>query len=35
MPDNKKAPAFGENGILVKGEGEMIHVGDELTANKS
>jgi hypothetical protein len=30
MPDNKKAPAVGENAILVKGEGEIITVGDLL-----
>ncbi|MFT5116766.1 MAG: hypothetical protein ACI9NY_000289 [Kiritimatiellia bacterium] len=34
MPDNKKAPAFGENAILVKGEGEIITVGDLLDVRR-
>ena len=29
MPDNPKAPAFGENAILVNGQGEKIQLGDE------
>jgi uncharacterized protein YcbX len=28
MPDNPKAPAFGENAILTSGDGAIIHVGD-------
>ncbi|MGS2718457.1 MOSC domain-containing protein [Eionea flava] len=28
MPDNPKAPAFGENAILLQGDGEVIRVGD-------
>lgn len=31
MPDNAKAPAFGENAILTKGEGKQIQLGDTLT----
>ncbi len=34
MPDNKKAPAFGENGILESSENALIRVGDQLTASK-
>ena len=30
MPDNDKAPAFGENAILTNGEGKSIKVGDLL-----
>jgi uncharacterized protein YcbX len=30
MPDNPKAPAFGENAILLKGNGQTIRVGDVL-----
>jgi uncharacterized protein YcbX len=30
MPDNAKAPAFGENAILLKGNGQTIRVGDAL-----
>ena len=30
MPENAKAPAFGENAILSRGEGKKIRVGDQL-----
>lgn len=30
MPDNNKAPAFGENTIVTKGIGELVSVGDQL-----
>ena len=30
MPNNPKAPAFGENGILDRGDNNMIHVGDKV-----
>jgi uncharacterized protein YcbX len=30
MPDNKKAPAFGENAIVTRGLGARVHVGDRL-----
>ncbi|MFT6968456.1 MAG: hypothetical protein ACJA1S_001173 [Cellvibrionaceae bacterium] len=30
MPDNKKAPAFGENTIVTQGIGERVSVGDRL-----
>jgi uncharacterized protein YcbX len=30
MPDNKKAPAFGENTIITKGIGNIISIGDLL-----
>ncbi len=33
MPNNPKAPAFGENAILVHGEGHSISIGDTLTIN--
>jgi uncharacterized protein YcbX len=33
MPDNPKAPAFGENAILISGEGQAISVGDKLTVS--
>lgn len=32
MPNNPKAPAFGENAILQRGDQSTIHVGDVLTA---
>lgn len=32
MPDNPKAPAFGENAILLTGEGKTITIGDTLVA---
>lgn len=32
MPDNAKAPAFGENAIIINGENQDITVGDTLTA---
>lgn len=35
MPDNPKAPAFGENAILSDGEGNTISVGDTLTVSQS
>lgn len=31
MPDNPKAPAFGENAILLRGENTRIRVGDNLS----
>lgn len=34
MPDQPKAPAFGENAILTKGADQIIKVGDSLTAIK-
>lgn len=35
MPDSPKAPAFGENAILISGQGKRICVGDTVeTANK-
>lgn len=30
MPENPKAPAFGENAILLKGKNQTIQVGDQL-----
>jgi uncharacterized protein YcbX len=33
MPDNPKAPAFGENAILSEGENSIIRVGDLLLEN--
>jgi uncharacterized protein YcbX len=33
MSDNPKAPAFGENAILLTGENNIIHVGDKLSVN--
>jgi len=33
MPSNSKAPAFGENAILLQGENTTIRVGDKLTAS--
>ena len=30
MPDNKEAPAFGENTIVTQGIGERVSVGDRL-----
>ncbi len=33
MPDNNKAPAFGENAILNLGENQIIRIGDVLTAS--
>lgn len=33
MPDNPKAPAFGENAILITGENQKITIGDQLTVN--
>ncbi len=33
MPENSKAPAFGENAILTSGESEYIRVGDKLEAS--
>jgi len=30
MPENSKAPAFGENAILLKGKNQTIQVGDQL-----
>ncbi len=35
MPNKAKAPAFGENAILIKGHGQTIRVGDNLTAEYS
>ncbi len=35
MPNNAKAPAFGENAILVKGDGQVIRVGDRLLATNT
>ena len=34
MPDNKKAPAFGENTIVVQGIGKQVHVGDLLKCSQ-
>lgn len=34
MPENPKAPAFGENAVLLKGEGETIRVGDVISVHK-
>ncbi len=34
MPDNEKAPAFGENGILESGENTSIRIGDQLILEK-
>ncbi len=31
MPDNTKAPAFGENAILTRGDGQTIAIGDRLS----
>ena len=33
MPDNPKAPAFGENAILLTGENNIIRVGDKLNVS--
>jgi len=30
MPENPKAPAFGENAILIKGDNQTIRLGDQL-----
>jgi len=35
MPNKTKAPAFGENAILIKGHGQTIRVGDNLTTEYS
>lgn len=32
MPDNSKAPAFGENAILTNGRNHVIRIGDQLNA---
>lgn len=32
MPDNPKAPAFGENAILLRGENKIIKIGDQLNS---
>lgn len=33
MPDNDKAPAFGENAVITTGVGKRVNVGDKLTAH--
>ncbi|MEO0442770.1 MAG: MOSC N-terminal beta barrel domain-containing protein [Pseudomonadota bacterium] len=35
MPDNPKAPAFGENAILASGSGHTMHIGDVLALDNS
>jgi len=30
MPDNPKAPTFGENAILTSGDGYVIRIGDKI-----